>query len=161
MSAQSSPLENTSDREITAKRLFDAPRDLVFSMYTEQKHIEQWWGPRGFTTTTSEMEARPGGVWRFVMHGPDGRDYKNRIVYREVDRPNRLVYKHDPEKGTEPVNFEVTITFVEKNGKTEVNVRMVFPSAAARDYVANTYGAVEGLSQTMDRLAEHVARLAA
>src|SRR5882672_685957 len=134
MAAKNDSLVDTSDREITATRLFDAPRDLVFAMYTEQKHIEQWWGPRGFTTTTAEMKVVPSGTWRFTMHGPDGRDYKNRIVYLEVDRPNRLVYKHDPEKGTEPVNFEVTITFVEKSGKTEVNVRMVFPSAAARDY---------------------------
>jgi uncharacterized protein YndB with AHSA1/START domain len=159
MAAKSSPLENTSDREITTTRVFDAPRDLVFSMYTEQEHIEKWWGPRGFRTTTSEMNVKPGGTWRFIMHGPDGRDYKNRIVYMEVDRPSLLVYKHDPEKGTEPVNFEVTITFIEKGDKTEVNVRMLFPSVTARDYVAKAHGAVEGLTQTMDRLGEHLMAL--
>jgi uncharacterized protein YndB with AHSA1/START domain len=78
---------------------------------------------------------RPGGVWRFVMHGPDGVDYKNRIVYLEIVKPEPLVYKQDPEKGTEPVNFQVTVTFVEEGKKTKVTVPMVFPSAAAREHV--------------------------
>src|SRR5262249_32312922 len=143
MATQGSALENMSDREITASRIFDAPRDLVFSMYTEQKHIEKWWGPRGFTTTTQEMDVRPGGTWRLVMDGPEGRDYRNRIIYVEVDRPKRLVYRHEPEEGTEPVNFQVTVTFAEVGEKTEVTIRMVFPSALARDHVAKEYGAVE------------------
>jgi hypothetical protein len=63
--------DSTADREITATRLFDAPRDLVWKAFTELEHIEKWWGPDGFTTTTYAREVRPGGVWRFVMHGPD------------------------------------------------------------------------------------------
>jgi uncharacterized protein YndB with AHSA1/START domain len=78
------------------------------------------------------------------MHGPDGVDYKNRIVYLEIVKPEPLVYKQDPEKGTEPVNFQVTVTFVEEGKKTKVTVRMVFPSAAAREHVAEKYGAVGG-----------------
>ncbi|HWY44570.1 MAG TPA: SRPBCC family protein [Candidatus Sulfotelmatobacter sp.] len=156
MAAKTS-VASTAGREIAATRIFAAPRELVFSMYTDPKHIGNWWGPRGFTTTTEEMDVRPGGTWRFVMHGPDGRDYRNRIVYLEIDLPSRLVYKHDPEKGTEPVNFEVTITFADLGDETEVAVRMLFPSAAAREHVAQKYGAVEGLSQTLDRLAEHLA----
>ena len=62
------------DREIVATRIFDAPRELVWKVWTEQEHIGQWWGPKGFTTTTYSMDVRPGGVWRFVMHGPDGRE---------------------------------------------------------------------------------------
>lgn len=146
------------DREIVATRIFDAPRELVFDAWTDPRRITQWWGPHGFTTTTTEMDVRPGGVWRFVMHGPDGVDYKNRIVYLEIAKPERLVYKHDPEKGTEPVNFQVTVTFAEEGKKTKVTVRMVFPSAAAREHVAKKYGAVEGLIQTLDRLAAHLGR---
>ena len=81
-------------REITVTRVISASRETVFEMWTNPKHIAQWWGPRGFTNTIEEMDVRPGGVWRFVMHGPDGVDYPNKIVYREVVRPERLVYSH-------------------------------------------------------------------
>ena len=76
-------------RSIIGTRVFDAPRDLVFSAFTDPKHLAQWWGPDGFTTTTSAFEFRPGGVWRFVMHGPDGRDYQNRITFDEIVAPER------------------------------------------------------------------------
>src|ERR1700756_247707 len=79
---------------IIAVREFDAPRELVFKVWSDPKHLTQWWGPNGFTTTTSRFDMRPGGVWRFVMHGPDGRDYQNRITYEEVVPPERVVYRH-------------------------------------------------------------------
>src|SRR5262245_6357165 len=82
------------DREISIERVFDAPRDLVFDVWTDPKHVGQWWGPKGFATTTFSMDVKPGGVWRFVMHGPDGRDYENKVTYIKVERPARLVYKH-------------------------------------------------------------------
>ena len=78
------------DREIVATRLLDAPRDLVFRLWTEPKHIERWWGPNGFTVTTSEMTLLPGGVWRFVLHGPDGTNFHNKIVYDKIVPPERL-----------------------------------------------------------------------
>src|SRR2546430_11151240 len=81
----------TSDREILLTRVFDAPRELVFKVWTDPEHVGRWWGPRGFTNTIHEMDVRPGGVWRFTMHGPDGVDYLNRIVFIEVARPERLV----------------------------------------------------------------------
>jgi len=77
MNAAHQPKKNespTADREITATRIFNAPRELVFDLWTTPEHLGQWWGPRGFTTTTHAMDMRPGGEWRFVMHGPDGRD---------------------------------------------------------------------------------------
>jgi len=140
-----SPASDSADREIVATRLFDAPRELVFEAWTNLKHIPHWWGPKGFATTVHEMDVRPGGVWRLTMRGPDGRDYKNRIVFIEVAKPERLVYKHQPEPGSEPVSFQTTVTFVECGGKTEVTVRMLFPSAQARDHVVKTYGAIDGL----------------
>jgi uncharacterized protein YndB with AHSA1/START domain len=148
----------SADREITATRIFDAPREMVFDAWTDADRIGRWWGPNGFTTTTYEMDVRPGGVWRFVMHGPDGRDYKNKILYLEVVRPERLVYRHAGEEDTEPVKFHVTVTFAERGGKTELSVRMVFESAAERDRVAREYGAVEGLHQTLKRLSEYLAQ---
>ena len=145
-----------SDREIVLTRVFDAPRSLVFRAWTDPHQVVKWWGPRGFTTTTYAMDVKPGGVWRFIMHGPDGVDYKNRIVYHEVAEPERLVYRHTGDEDVEPVRFEVTVTFVEKGGKTEVTLRMLFDSAEERENVVEKYGAIEGGKQTLDRLREHL-----
>ena len=82
-------MTNTADREIVSARVFDAPRELVWKAWVDPKHVAQWWGPKGFTNTIHEMDVRPGGVWRFAMHGPDGTDYKNEIVFIEVVRPER------------------------------------------------------------------------
>jgi uncharacterized protein YndB with AHSA1/START domain len=152
---------NATERELVFTRVFDAPRELVFEAWTDPKHVAQWWGPTGFTTTISEMDVRPGGVWRLVMRGPDGTEYKNRIVFLEVAPPERLVYQYEPEKDCEPVTFQVTVTFIGKGGKTELTMRMLFPSAAAREHVVTKYGAVEGAHQTLDRLTEQLARMAA
>jgi uncharacterized protein YndB with AHSA1/START domain len=161
MNQEKSDVTGTADREIVITHIFDAPRELVFEAWTDPKHVAQWWGPTGFTTTIHEMDVRPGGVWRLVMHGPDGVDYKNKIVFLEIVKPERLVYKHDPEKGTEPVSFETTVTFAEQSGKTKVTLRMLFPSAEVRDHVVTKYGAVEGGNQTLGRLAEYLPQMAA
>jgi uncharacterized protein YndB with AHSA1/START domain len=138
--------------EIAVTRRFDAPRELVFSMWTSAEHLGNWWGPRGFTITTHAIDVRPGGAWEFVMHGPDGRDYRNRIVYGEIDAPNRLTYQHV----SGPL-FDAEATFAERGEQTEVTVRMTFATAELRDRVVEEYGAVDGLHQTLDRLGEQAA----
>jgi uncharacterized protein YndB with AHSA1/START domain len=151
------PAASTEDaRSIVTTRVFDAPRELVFAAWSDPEHLAQWWGPNGFTTTTHAFDMRPGGVWRFVMHGPDGRDYQNRITYEEIVKPERLVYSHGGAEDVEPVQFRVTVTFEDLGGKTRLTMRAVFPSAAERDRVAKDYGAVEGAQQTLARLAEHL-----
>jgi uncharacterized protein YndB with AHSA1/START domain len=150
----------SGDREIVITRVLEAPRELVWQDWTDPKQVPQWWGPRGFTTTTHKMEVKPGGVWRFVMHGPDGRDYQNKITYLEVVRPERLVYKHGGEEDLEPVQFQTTVTFEEFGGQTKVTLQMVFPSAEERDRVVKEYGAIEGGQQTLARLSEHLAMTA-
>jgi len=77
----------TADREIGTTRIFDAPRELVFRMWTDPEHVGNWWGPTGFKTTTQLIDVRPGGQWRFIMHGPDGTDYPNKIVFVEIVEP--------------------------------------------------------------------------
>ncbi len=157
MTAKNVETTAKSEREMTAMRVFDAPPELVWKVWTDPKHIAQWWGPNGFRTTTDVMNVRPGGLWRFVMHGPDGRDYKNKIVYLEVEKPKRLVYKHAGDEETEPVNFHVTVTFSEKGGKTQLSMRSVFPSAEELARVVKEYKADEGLTQTLNRLREYLA----
>jgi uncharacterized protein YndB with AHSA1/START domain len=146
---------------IIATRIFDAPRDLVFDVWTDVKHLSQWWGPDGFTTTTRAFDPRPGGIWRFVMHGPDGRDYQNRISYDEVIKPERIVYSHGGADDAEPVQFKVTVTFEDIKGKTRLTMRAQFPSAAERQRVIAAHGADKGLVQTLARLEQHVAAIAA
>jgi uncharacterized protein YndB with AHSA1/START domain len=146
----------SSEREIVIDRTFDAPQDVVFDMWTDPKHLPAWYGPRGFTTTVHEMDLRPGGIWRLTMRGPDGTDYKNRIIFVEVVRPARLVYKHTPEHGTEPVSHETTVTFEKQGDKTHVTLHMLFPTAAQREFVVTKHNAIEGGKQTLARLAEHL-----
>jgi uncharacterized protein YndB with AHSA1/START domain len=146
-----------SDREIVMTREFDAPRELVFAAYTNPEHIPQWWGPRGFTTTIHEMDVKPGGVWRFIMHGPDGTDYDNKIVYSEIVKPERLVYDHGSDKEDDPGKFHVTVTFADEGDRTQLTMRMLFASTEARDAMIE-FGAVEGGNQTLERLAEHLAK---
>jgi uncharacterized protein YndB with AHSA1/START domain len=93
------------------------------------------------------------------MHGPDGVDYENRIVYNEIVKPERLVYSHGGGEDVEPVQFQVTVTFEDRDGKTKPIMKGLFPSAAERDRAAEKYGAVEGAKQTLERLAEHLATL--
>ena len=156
MAARNSTDFDRDPRMIIATRVFDAPRSLVFEAWTDQKHLAQWWGPDGFSTTTRSMDIRSGGVWRFVMHGPDGRDYENRITYVEVVKPKRLVYRHGGGDDVEPVQFEVEVTFEEIGEQTQLTMRMVFPSAEERARVIKEYGADKGLVQTLARLSEYV-----
>lgn len=148
-------------RSIIGTRVFDAPRELVWQAWTDPKHLAQWWGPNGFTTTTSAFEFRAGGIWRFVMHGPDGRDYQNRITFDEIVKPERIIYRHDGGEDVEPVQFTQTVTFEDlRNNQTRMIWHGKFPTAEERKRVIETYGADKGLVQTMARLVEYVAAMA-
>lgn len=148
----------TSDREIVVTRIIEGPRPLVFEAYTDPRHLAHWWGPNGFTTTTRAFEFRPGGVWDFVMHGPDGTDYPNWIEWREIEPPERLVFLHG-DRPDDPRAFTSTVTLVERGGATEVTMRAVFQTKAQRDEVVERYHAIEGGKQTLGRLALYVATL--
>ncbi|MEY2877907.1 MAG: hypothetical protein RLZZ15_287 [Verrucomicrobiota bacterium] len=115
----------TSDREILSTRLIAAPRAFVWRAWTEPEHLARWWGPKGFTNTFREFEPRPGGHWRFTMHGPDGTDYDNESVFVEVTAPACLVFDHFSNP-----KFRVTATFAEEAGGTRVGFLMHFESAA-------------------------------
>ena len=150
-----------AERSLVFHRRFRAPRELVFRVWTEGQHIVHWWGPDGFTTTTTEMDVRPGGVWRFILHGPDGTDYPNRVVYLEIAPPERLVYRHDGDEGDEPVDFTVTVSFDQQGAETDMTMSMVFPTSAALREVVAKYGADEGAVQMMARLKAYLAALTA
>jgi uncharacterized protein YndB with AHSA1/START domain len=155
MSADFSDSSRTTEREIVITRLLDAPRALVFDAWTNPRDVAKWWGPNGFTTTIQEMDVRTGGIWRFIMHGPDGVDYKNRIVFIEVAKPDRLVYVHGDDEPGDPGQFHVTVTFTQIGDKTRLSMRMLFSSAEeCRKW--KEFGAVEGGEQTLARLAGYL-----
>ncbi|HEU0012891.1 MAG TPA: SRPBCC family protein [Longimicrobium sp.] len=153
----STATENTqsSDREIVLQRTFDAARELVYRAWTEEEHFPRWFGPHGFSITLHEADIRVGGILRFTMHGPDGTDYPNWMRFTEMTPPARLAYDHGGDRPGEEPDFRVTVTFDDQDGRTAATMRMVFPSAAARDATAK-YGAVELGYQTMEKLAAHL-----
>ena len=155
--------ESTADREIVFTRVFDAPRRTVWEAWTDPKQLVRWWGPKGFTTTIEQMDVRADGVWKLVMHGPDGTDYPNKSVFTEVVPLERLRYRlSGGKRGGPAAQFEMTATFEDDGDKTRITMRMVFASAEARDENVREYGSIEGGKQTLERLSEHLSdRLAA
>jgi uncharacterized protein YndB with AHSA1/START domain len=158
---RNNPETSTADRETVITRIVDAPRELVWKVWTDPEHVVKWWGPNGFTTTIEKMDVRPGGVWKHVMHGPDGTDYPNSSVFKEVVKPERIVFSHgDGKQGGAGAYFEGTWTFdAVDDDRTRVTIHMVFPTAADRDLVLKEYGAIEGGKQTLERLAGHLEQI--
>jgi uncharacterized protein YndB with AHSA1/START domain len=153
--------QSPTSREIVITRVLDAPRALVWEVWTKPEHIAQWWGPNGFTTTIEEFDLRPGGRFKQTMHGPDGTDYPNLSVFREIVPLERIVYSHGGgRKGGIGVHFEATWTFesVGEN-KTRVTGRSIFETPEMRERVAREFGAIEGGKQHLGRLAQHLARV--
>lgn len=152
---QSSGRSTTADREIVVSRTIGAPRQLVFDAFTEVRHLSQWWGPEGFTTTTGSFEFRVGGVWDFVMHGPDGTDYPEWITWTEITPPERIAMLHG-EHRDDPNAFESVLTFTADGDMTTIEMLTVFPTKELRDEAIEKHGAVEGGRQTLGNLAAYV-----
>ena len=152
-----------TDTQIILTRTFAAPRELVFAAFTRPEHLARWWGPTGFTITTYHHDATVGGVWRFTMHGPDGRDYENKVTFLEVTPPSRLVFRHgDGDDASEPIPGHSTTALFDPaaGGGTRLTFTLTFANAAAKDHVVKNYGAVEGGRQTIMRLGEFLETLA-
>lgn len=157
---KNNPIEDMADREIVITRIFNAPRERVWEVWTNPSHVAKWWGPKGFTTTIEKMDVRPGGVWKHVMRGPDGTNYPNSSVFKEIVKPERIVFSHGGgREGGLGAHFVATWTFEALGNKTRVTMRMVFDTAADRDTVVKEYNAVVGGNQTMDRYGKYVRNL--
>lgn len=113
------------ENEIVNSRQFDFPREAIFNAWTIPEQLARWWGPKGFTNTFHKFDLRPGGHWRFVMHGPNGVDYPNHSVFEEIVPCERIVIHHLNEP-----DFRVTATFEEAEGRTTVTFRQVFVKPA-------------------------------
>jgi uncharacterized protein YndB with AHSA1/START domain len=147
-----------SEREILLTRVFDAPRALVFEAHSKPEHVRRWWGPRRFELTVCEMDFRPGGTWRFVQRDTDGGEYGFHGEYREIVRPERLVYTFEFEGAPGHVSVE-TITFDEHDGRTVTTNLVSFATPEARDAMIAS-GMESGAAESMERLDEYARSLA-
>jgi uncharacterized protein YndB with AHSA1/START domain len=117
-------ISTTPDCEIVSMRIINAPQELVFTAWTNPAHLKNWWGPAGFTNTFHEFDLRPGGRWRFTMHGPDKGNYENEVEFIKIEKPSLIYWK----RHSKPL-FHVLTTFEEvAAGKTKVVFKMLFTS---------------------------------
>jgi len=135
--------------------VYDVPVRAVWDAWTDLAQVSEWWGPRGFTITTHSKDLRPGGSWRYTMHGPDGTDYPNVTKYFVVEPCARLVYDHGGTDDTPPL-FRVTALFREADGKTTLDLTFAFANVQVAREMAKFIKQAGGYS-TWDRLAEHLA----
>jgi uncharacterized protein YndB with AHSA1/START domain len=143
---------SSPDREIVTSRLLDAPRERVFEAFADPARLTHWWGPKGFTSTFREFDLRPGGHWRFVLHGPNGADYQNESVFVEIVKPERIVLDH-----VSAPKFRMTLTLDDRAGKTVIGWRMHFETAEQCAKVK--VFAVDANEQNLDRLEAELARM--
>lgn len=143
---------NPNDIRIT--RVYDAPLEIVWDAWTDPDQAAKWWGPRGFTLTTHSKDLRPGGIWHYTMHGPDGVDYPNKALYHVVEQHKKLVYDHGGYDDRPPL-FRVTVLFSESDGKTTMDMTMTLPTAEEAQATRKFIKAAGG-NATWDRLAEYL-----
>ncbi|HEX5153088.1 MAG TPA: SRPBCC family protein [Parafilimonas sp.] len=145
---------NTKDRELLLTRVLNAPIELVWEVWTNPKHLAQWWGPNGFTNSITKMEIQPGGEWDLVMHGPDGTDYKNKSVFIEVIKHKKIVYEH-----ISGPKFLATVEFEAQGAKTFIKWHMLFESKEQFIQTIKTFKADEGLKQNVEKLDQYLVSL--
>ena len=145
--------ESTADREFVHERLIPATPAQVFRAIAEPDRLARWWGPDGFSSTFALFEFRPGGHWRFVLHGPDGTDYPNENVFREIVPNERVLVDHL----SEDHHFLLTISLAAQGGQTRVGWHQLFDSAQHAAAVASLVQPAN--EQNLDRLEAEVRRL--
>lgn len=142
--AANNEINGAEEYELVTTRVLNASPALVYKAWTKPEHLAQWWGPSGFTNTFHEFDLRPGGIWEFVMHGPNGADYPNKSEFVEIG-PERIVLRHlcSP-------YYQLTATFEELGGKTRLTWRQRFENAAVFNAVKKV--ALPANEQNLDRL---------
>jgi uncharacterized protein YndB with AHSA1/START domain len=139
-------------REFVHARLIDAPPERVFEAFRDPARLARWWGPDGFSNTFDTFEFHNGGLWRLVMHGPDGSDYPNLSKFADIVAPERIVVDH-----LSGHHFRLTISFTAQDGRTLVGWHQLFDTAEERARIAPFV--IPANEQNLARLAAEVARL--
>lgn len=172
MTERSNPTADSAENEFVLTRVFDAPRETVWKAFTEPERLEQWWGPRGFTTRVLKLELRPGGVFLYSQLTPDGREMFGKWVYREIVAPERLVVVNSfcdanenlvrhPLSPSWPLELLSTSTLTENNGRTSLTIRAVPINASESElktFAEAKKSMDEGFTGTLNQLAEYLAK---
>ncbi len=140
--------------ELTNSRAIEYPRDLVWRAWSEPEHLTRWFGPKGFSSTFHEFNFREGGDWKFIFHGPDGKNYDNHNVFAEVKKLERIVFEHL----SKPHIFRAEVTFEDIGGKTKVNFHMIHEKSIDEKFRAFL---LEANEQNFDRLEAELRRMTA
>jgi uncharacterized protein YndB with AHSA1/START domain len=140
-----------SDCEIALTRIFKAPRELVYRAFSDPEILKRWFGPRGWSLVTCNVDARVGGRFRFVLRGPDGRELGMHGTYLELSPPERSVHNEGFDEF--PGESTVTSTFTERNGETTLLATIRYASKEIRDAVIRS-GMEHGAAESYDKLAE-------
>ena len=154
--AKAAAAKPVAQREITITRVFDAPRTLVFSMWTDAKHLAAWWGPHGWSNPKAEADPRPGGKIVIHMQAPDGTMHPTGGVFEEIVPHERIVLKTfvDMPDGKRALEVRTTVKFEDVGRKTKVTVNA--NGIGFTDFSANMLAGMEaGWSQSLDRLFAH------
>lgn len=149
------------DRELVINRIFDAPPELLFDVWSSCEHLKHWWGPKEWPMEECSIDFREGGVWHFCLRGPgEGDESWGKVIYQEIKKPEKIVYKDffSDEEGNinkEMPEMLITVEFYEFEGKTRVVNTTLFDTPATRKKVVEM-GAVEGMGSSMERLDEYL-----
>ena len=143
-------MESTQLRVMRITRTFKASITLMWEVWTKPEHIANWWGPNGFTNTIHTMDFTEGGEWKFTMHGPDGKDYANRSIFKEIIPLEKIVFEHfNP-------HFITTVIFEANGNETNIDWTMLFDTEEMRDIIVNVHKAGEGLKQNIEKLEKYL-----
>ncbi|RYC51376.1 SRPBCC family protein [Flagellimonas olearia] len=146
-------MENTERRQLSISRTLKAPIALVWEVWTNPEHIAQWWGPDGFTNTIQQMDLREGGEWKLTMHGPDGTNYPNQSIFKEIVPHERIVFEHfNP-------HFITTIVFEPNGEETHMSWTAVFDTEEMLQTVIKAHKADEGMKQNIAKLEHYISQL--
>jgi uncharacterized protein YndB with AHSA1/START domain len=173
MAARNSVAAESADSELVVTRVLNAPRELVWKALTEPKRLEQWWGPRGFTSRVHKLELRPGGTFLYSQRTPDGREMWGKWVYCEIVAPQRLVVvsSFTDEKGNLtrhpfspdwPLEMLTESTFTERQGRTTITIRMTPINATESErktFVDGRNFMEEGFAGSFEKLDNYLATL--
>ena len=154
----------TKDTDIVITREFAAPRQLVWDVWTEPKHVEKWFGPKGFTTRVESVDFNIGGNWRYVMVGPDGTEYPAVGVFREIVPIEKIVSTDDFGDGFEeshpgmdlPQGMVVTTLFDDMGARTKLTIIVAHPTVEDRKK-HEAMGVVDGWNSSLDKMDEYLA----
>lgn len=146
-------MENTEHRQLSISRTLKAPITLVWEVWTNPGHIAQWWGPDGFTNTIQQMDLTEGGEWKLTMHGPDGTNYPNRSIFKEIVPHEKIVFEHfNP-------HFITTIVFEPNGEETHMSWTAVFDTEEMLQTIIKAHKADEGMKQNIAKLENYISQL--